>query len=83
MKSIDQIQRAHDILHQVITGPESLHKEMGLSEKSLIRMEASLVTLCWMLEHKSGETFEGNMEETMRVLSSLGYDLEDTQHNYQ
>jgi hypothetical protein len=53
MKSKDQIQRAHDVLHALITERPDLAKDA----KTFDLVRAACSALCWVLDHGHNLTF--------------------------
>lgn len=71
-----EIQRVHDVLHEMLieqTAP-NVFGPPG-SEAELAAMSA-LQTLCWVLEHDSGEAFFQNIRRAERELERRGFKLQ-------
>ena len=72
MRSKDELQRAHDLLHSIVLGqvPITLSRE----EQPLI--VAALDVLCWALHHDHNQSFALNLALLTKALEDLGYVLE-------
>lgn len=71
IKSVADIQKAHDILHPIV------HREIdcNLSEGDLLALAHGLRVLCWVLSHEEGESFQGVIDAVQLAVRRAGYEL--------
>lgn len=71
MKSLDEIQRAHDILHSQLTDETPF--VFDESERRFVG--AALDTLCWILDHTHSTGFATSLSKIEDELQRRGYQL--------
>jgi hypothetical protein len=64
-----EIQRAHDLLHALVTGEFTL---AVLSADDLKHLHACLDVLCWVLRHDHNKHFAGNLTSVEHELNQAG-----------
>lgn len=72
MKSFEEIQRAHDILHGLITG----ETPFVFGEESRPLVHAALDVLCWVLNHDHSNGFRDSLADIEAALAERGYVLQ-------
>ena len=72
MRSQDELQRAHDLLHGIVLG----EVPVGVPEADRPILVASLDVLCWALRHDHNPAFAENLATFEEELARLGYVLE-------
>lgn len=70
LKNRTEIQRAHDLLHYIVTLPE----DHGLSydSREATAMRETLSALGWVIGCACGENFQGNLDLLREVLREAG-----------
>lgn len=71
LKSEREIQRAHDILHAIVTGKAGIDGP----EDGMERCHAALDALCWVLGHDHNPTFRNNLAAVEKQIKLAGYVL--------
>jgi len=71
VRSVEEIQRVHDLLHPLATGEDGPY----IPDDVRGRLRCSLDSICWILGHECGKTFEENMERLEAELKRFGYEL--------
>jgi len=74
VRTLDEIQRAHDILWAVVMG----EVRVGIDQAAMAPWHASLDTLCWALgpDHNDQSTaFRDNLAKLERAIAVAGYEL--------
>jgi hypothetical protein len=84
LKTRREIQRAHDILKAIVLGEVPIDEEsdsLRVNGESLRMMliQASLDTLCWVLEHKHNTAFAENLVRIESALERIGFVLKEVQ----
>lgn len=71
MKSLDEIQKAHDVLIAVVL------KEVDISmdNQGIDRCRSALDALCWVLDHDHNTAFAGNFASVHKAITEKGYVL--------
>lgn len=69
MKTIEEIQRAHDLLHALVTGAV----EMRLVGRNLFLANGNLDVLCWVLGHEHNTTFAENLVQLREMIGAAGF----------
>jgi hypothetical protein len=72
MRSQDEVQRAHDLLHNIVRG----EAPFTLDKDELPMCLMSLEVLCWVLRDGHSSTFTNILAKTEELLTRLGYVLE-------
>lgn len=76
IRDAQQIQRAHDILIEVVTGRVAI--DAGEGSVPLWSLHAALDVLCWALQHDHNSAFAENLAKVERLIKQSGYELIDT-----
>jgi hypothetical protein len=71
MKTEAEIQKAHDILVEIILNRVPNPFPPKTRELLMARMDV----LCWALDHDHNKSFEENLEKIQKFLAQLGYSL--------
>jgi len=69
LRSMDEIQRAHDILACLVTQPKLVER---LGPDTLRIFVINLDVLCWALHHDHNETFQKTLDVIQEHLAMLG-----------
>jgi hypothetical protein len=72
MRPQEEVQRAHDLLVQLIIHPEL--REM-MEPATLDRMVTHADVLCWVLRHDHNQNFAVKMTTLEATLADLGFEL--------
>src|SRR5438128_2213384 len=78
MKPLEEVQRAHDILHSVVTG--AMPAPFGGAVAN--HCHASLDVLCWVLGHDHNKSFANNLAAIERELTERGLVLQRAEHPF-
>jgi hypothetical protein len=74
MKTLKEVQKAHDSLVMIILGDVP----NVMKEEEMVQLRSAASVLCWVLEHEHNPTFGKVLEYIEDELRKLGYVLEDT-----
>jgi len=72
MRSVVEIQRAHDLLHGIVRGEAP--NPMRPADSEVVRV--ALDCLCWVLEHEDNLAFAENLGNIEHELAMRGYVLD-------
>jgi hypothetical protein len=78
MRSIDEVQRAHDLIVSVLTGTKDLRLRIVNTEKVNL-MIAAVDALCWVLGHDHNATFATNLANLEYLLREEGIEMQEVQ----
>ena len=69
MRSLSEIQLAHDILHAVVTD----EVDLAYTTETIVQIHAVHDVLSWVLEFPCGEEFEQNLASIKADILQRGY----------
>lgn len=76
MKSFEEIQKAHDLLHPLITGELDLNQaNVVIEPETVLAIHSALDVLCWILDHEHNSTFAKNLTALEVELLEAGFQL--------
>ena len=75
MRDLDDIQKAHDILAQLLMDEELLNY-LALRPSERLMMRAAADALCWVLGHDHNQQFGDRMTRLYRRLADAGVPIE-------
>ncbi len=70
MRNVEEVQRAHDIIHAVA----AREVQLGIDPSLLGCYRVSHDVLCWVLEGACQQAFQAILDQTMEVLKERGYE---------
>ncbi len=71
MRTRDDIQRAHDVLHEALFK----HPKLFKTNTTRQRVMAALGALCWILGHEGGEAFGQRLSAVEEEFERTGFKL--------
>ncbi len=72
MKTKAEIQRAHDVLCNIIITPELKDQFDAHQMKNIVQ---NCDVLCWVLDHDHNPTFQANLKVVEAILAAQGWEL--------